>query len=412
MKLSHCWGMSVGLLVAWSLASLHGAELYRVTQLTALPGGTNSNYARALNNHGEVVGRAGADQTKPRSFRWSERSGTQSFTELEAASYSTGARVNDRGDVAGSYDTENAVRPYLRLRDGSVGDLGLLSGDTCGEAIGINNAGHVVGYSSGSHGMRAVLWTPERGIEDLGTLPGGSYSKAVQISQQNAVVGNADSVSGKRAFLWTRGAGMQDLGTLPGDSSAEATAVGDRMTVAGHSTGAEGTRPFLWNRERGMRALDALPGGKYSSPASINRSGAVVGLSDSPLGARAVIWARSGELKDLNALVQAGAPIVLTSAVGINDRGEIVAIGFDASCQCSGTEPTHQCTCNPAGVCSASSAGSCCCPTIPTTMPCHCGAGTNLGGHGGHDNPVRSYLLSPVRETSPERETQAAAYED
>lgn len=78
-----------------------------------------------------------------------------------------------------------------------------------------------------------------------------------------------------------------------------------------------------------MRSLGTLPGGDDSRALSINETGEVVGTSTSSLGLRAVLWTRTGGMQDLNASIPPHSGFVLTAAVGINNRGEIVAIGHD-----------------------------------------------------------------------------------
>ena len=60
----------------------------------------------------------------------------------------------------------------------------------------------------------------------------------------------------------------------------------------------------------------------------INNSGQVIGISTVALGAsHAFIWTSGGGIRDLNDLIAADSQILLVAAVGINDRGQIIAYG-------------------------------------------------------------------------------------
>jgi uncharacterized membrane protein len=78
-----------------------------------------------------------------------------------------------------------------------------------------------------------------------------------------------------------------------------------------------------------MRALDPLGGGFFSRALAINDKGDVVGVSGTFQNARAVLWNAQGTVQDLNVLVSLPPGLVLSEAVGINARGQIVALARD-----------------------------------------------------------------------------------
>ena len=75
-----------------------------------------------------------------------------------------------------------------------------------------------------------------------------------------------------------------------------------------------------------MQDLGTL-GENLSEALSINNSGQVVGVSQTSLGARAFVWTPTGGMQNLNTVIPSTSGVLLTTALGINDAGRIVAIG-------------------------------------------------------------------------------------
>jgi probable HAF family extracellular repeat protein len=197
-------------------------------------------------------------------------------------------------------------------------------------------------------------WT----LVDLGTL-GGFESHAAAVSNSGIVVGCADTASGVHAFAWRDGS-MQDLGTATdppaGDSCA--LAVNDAGVVAGRSgsgevvtwNGATVTHLGIQGDVGGINASGTVVGSYAqggTTHAFMYRGGVVTDLSD-PAAPNAASVAKainaSGQIAGTSAshafLYDGGARRDLgtlggntSSAAGIDDRGDVVGMSFDAFSQ-------------------------------------------------------------------------------
>ena len=121
-----------------------------------------------------------------------------------------------------------------------------------------------------------------------------------------------------------------DLGASRGDWS-NASGINDAGQVVGQAFTAEGsdTQPFITGPDGvGIRDLGTL-GGRYSNASGINDAGQVVGDSVTAEGgyAHAFITGPDGKgMVDLNSLVDLPG-IILTQAAGINNNGQVIAMG-------------------------------------------------------------------------------------
>jgi probable HAF family extracellular repeat protein len=324
----HRVGVSLGVLALLTIVQPGFTQAaYSVTDVVTLEQAWGG-MVRGMNSAGEVVGSA-RFQSGRRGFRLGPDAPTpvERLEGFLGADGSTANAVNELGAVVGAANTAASVRAFLWTRSGGFRNLGSLPGDGASEAWGINRHNDVVGYSSGPDGIEAVIWNSGGSIQGLGWLRDGDYSRAVAVNEGGDVVGTSGKADFTRAFLWTRRSGMEDLGAVPGTDQSFATSINDGGQVVGYASGAPGERAFLWSRRTGMDSLGTLPGGNYSRALAINELGDVVGRSDGPLGLRAVLWRRGTDMHDLNSLIPSGGDFILTEAVGINNRGWILAIG-------------------------------------------------------------------------------------
>jgi probable HAF family extracellular repeat protein len=265
--------------------------------LGTLPGGGTISLATSINASGQIVGTA----------YLANNSGNHGFVYQDYT-------MSDLGTICSSYTDENG-NPKRYCGNSSASDIND-QGAIVGSVNMLGGASHGVLYSNGT-------------ITDLGTL-GGNGSFAMSINALGQIVGGADTAGGARhPFLYTPGQGMQDLGTL-GGTTAHANAINDQGLIVGRSTTASGAvHAFLYDSGR-MQDLGLLPNFPATEAFSINRAGQVVGAAKGGNGyqrsVRAFLYS-DGVLSDLNTLLPANSGWVLLEARGINDAGQIVALG-------------------------------------------------------------------------------------
>jgi probable HAF family extracellular repeat protein len=310
---------------------------YTITNLGSL-GGTVS-VPVAVNNHGEVVGYSDtANNAAAHAFLYHH--GTMTDLGTLGGTISGATSINDRGAIVGVSNVAAGnpqVDAFLE-KGGKLTDLGPISPALVGDgAISINASGIISGLSAGPvdsaierHGAKI----------DLGSLAGiGSVARDLNDSGQ--VVGlsptailsatNGSSVPNVlfHAFLYSHGK-MRDLGTLGGTDST-ANAINNRGAVVGTSdTANDAARHAFLYRHGTMTDLGTL-GGPLSLATAINDKGAVVGDSLTTTSATHGFIDRGGRMVDLNSLIPAGSGFVITDADDINDRGQIVALGYETS---------------------------------------------------------------------------------
>ena len=297
---------------------------YRLTLITS--GSAEGLDVTGMNNRGEVVGtRGGGNGRFP--FVW--RDGQ--FIDLQsrinpAASFIEATGINDRSQIVGFYLVPNTSEFHGFLLDRrQVIDV---QGPPTAEAVflaSINDREQVFGSFYDADFNEGYFINDEGSVQvlDPSFIPTG-------INVSGALSGIQYQGAERRAAIWDDG-----VITPIAPSPSSASDINDRGQVIGAFTDS-GIRPFVW--ERGdLTLLPLLANQTRSGGIDINNSGRIVGQTDfsQPGGTVqiATVW-DNGQVADLNTLIHPDDPlrdfVALQTAVMINDRGEIMAIGRDS----------------------------------------------------------------------------------
>jgi probable HAF family extracellular repeat protein len=232
----------------------------------------------------------------------------------------------------GLFATQRPVLWQMTNGKFTIKDLGNFLDLSDVKAQGINSQGQIVGIATNSFGVdvQPTAWLWQNGVTtNLPTL-GGTGSEAFAINDRGQIAGAAVGTNQGfiHAVIW-QGTSVTDLGTLPGGLFSEAVAVNQNGVAVGVSTFnggdfATGNRHAVLFQNGTVTDLTPINGDNAESfAAAINNHGQIVGGS---LG-HAFIWNSGPGGTDLNTLIPPKSGIILTDANGINDKGQIVAVG-------------------------------------------------------------------------------------
>jgi probable HAF family extracellular repeat protein len=238
--------------------------------------------------------------------------------------------INNTGQIVATvYDSTRSIPRAILWNNGVITDLGTLGGGGA-VAHAINQAGHVVGSSTTStFATHAFLW--QNGVmTDLGTF-GGAASAATDINNAGQVVGTADTSEKypngafvSHAFLWQNGV-MTDLDTPEGPNILP-YAINDVGTIIGVIS-ATNQQYHAARRQNGVVTDLGALGGVQSEAHDINASGQIVGYGSSYQEGYAILW-QADQAVNLNTQIDPGSGWEMSSAVAINDLGQILGSGL------------------------------------------------------------------------------------
>jgi uncharacterized membrane protein len=296
--------------------------------------------------------------------------------------------INNHGEIVGeTIDAKTGARgsPGFRLREGRVETLGLLDGSghrPASHPLAINDAGVAVGYASKGKLHVPVVFEPGKPMRELAVESNGTFTAAYAISNngliagafypgkynisfllngasftalgaigttdkgvvasypsgvndRGQVIGRTSIDGGFGAFLWEAG-NMRALPALPEHAEPGAEIVVYAINNAGQAVGCSGHRnakefvPVLWQPDGRVIKLGSpginTAGARQGCAHGINSKGVVAGFISTPKGDSAFIWDPSAGLRDLNELTRLTGTgwKRLLEAKGVNDRGEII----------------------------------------------------------------------------------------
>jgi probable HAF family extracellular repeat protein len=215
---------------------LRNGKMTNLGALCNLPGSQSS--ARSINDKGSIVGRCPNASGAQTAVLWSDGK----VTDLGGlgGTYSCAQAINSRDDVAGFSKVSGTgyYHPFL-ISNGTMRDLGTMSGWNNAWAWDVNDSGHVVGetFNTNTYGSVERAFLSRNGsLTDLGTL-GGSCVRASAINNWDQVVGTDSGNNRSSAFLYQDGV-MTDLNTLidaqSGWSLKTAEDINDRGMICGN----------------------------------------------------------------------------------------------------------------------------------------------------------------------------------
>ncbi|HTI81659.1 MAG TPA: DUF3466 family protein [Acetobacteraceae bacterium] len=313
-----------------------GLSVYTVTDIG--PMGDIPTAVVSLGDNGVVVG---VSQETP-AFQWvpTKSNGTVGHAtplDVFGSPFVFPAGVNARGDIVGTYVTEDGQPHGFMIHNGKAKDIGTLGGPSS-VANAINDHDLVVGASMTAAGaINAISYDGK--LHNLGTTHSGDqYSEAFSVNEAGVAVGRSGpEPSASVAAVFFNGH-AQSLGTLGGDTSSS-TDINNLNVIVGFSQmigGAE--HGFIYGSlVPGARMKDiGTLGGPNSIAGSINDRGVIVGQADTPATATtglpdAFVDILGVKMFDLNNLISTGAHAHwdLVQALSINERGQIAGIGLE-----------------------------------------------------------------------------------
>lgn len=305
---------------------------YTVTDLGAIGNGSDVGYnGWGINNKGQVTGEA---YNHACLWNGGKRIDIAPLDHTDSRAYD----INDQGQVVGHMAVSPTYHAFL-WQNKRLTDIG--TDNNWSDANAINDKGQIAGTADiVGHYHHAVLWEKGR-MRDLGTL-GCHYGVGTGINNHGDIVGFSGIADDQNqlGFLWSGGK-MKSLGTMPGFTDYAPNAINDNCQITGWafsfdmkthaSVGPD--RAFLWEKGK-MRELGTL-GGHDSHAYGINSLGQVVGWANSVYGQQEAFLFTDGKMLNLNTLLPTpkDASLIdtlsrhLSMALGINDKGQIIAFG-------------------------------------------------------------------------------------
>ncbi len=315
----------LGLVVA---GQSHAATVYKVIGIPPVGPGTSLS---SMNESGQIVGSSSAADGTRQAFIYDHGTVTYLGSLLGGDMYGMG--INAVGQVTGvGLSPDNSVQHAYLYSAGSLIDLGTLRVDESegydeSGGYAVNDRGQVSGFASTGSGHHAFLYSGGV-MHDLGDF-GEDEGSGNDVNEAGQVAGFSALHNDSHAFLYSGGV-MHDLGTLGGFNST-ATAIDELGNVVGYAQYdwlSAAYHAFLYS---GGSMLDlGTLGGDSSFAADINDIGQIIGNSNTTSSSLHAFLYSDGVMRDLNDLIAPSfqADWTLTSAISINNKGEILGSGI------------------------------------------------------------------------------------
>ncbi len=304
------------------------ATMYTFTALNFIP--------TAINDGGQIVGTTipSPDSSKTQVLFYG--SGVVSQLLVAGATSMTVTGINDDGSVIGDAMVNGAIHPYMATNGDTVDLFDQLGSATL---TGINLQGQIVGdtangesflYSQGK--MTAIMkpnsGTDVTGINNKDQIVGSELTGVTAASQ-------CGGTGGDRAMIFGTSGSAQNLGLPYGCASSTAVAINNAGMVLGQSGTVTDNRAFIYNMLTGQTTVLPTLGGTMNNVNAMNKEGEVVGTANLCTDPRQKCYNQfvatlyeNGILYNLNSFLPPDSGWTLTSALGINDTGQIIAEGF------------------------------------------------------------------------------------
>ncbi len=306
---------------------------YRVTDI----GANRSGQSVFINSSGQVAGSyfAGSSVTAENGglhgFLWEH--GKRTYLSLPPAYTGTiVCGINNHEQIAGNLDdtTDGAVLVIVShaffWKHGKMLDLGAPGSEKVSEARGINDKGEIVGraYISG----RPVEDDPALTEHHAFVCRNGQFTdlglgEADAINSKGQIAGEIPGSVHVNAALWIKGQ-VVNLGIW-----GSASAINNKGKVLIQNANVQ---PVVWQNWH-IQLLPILSWAAATTAISLNNRGQIVGYAWSKQNhwsaqkQRALLW-QHGSVYNLNSSIAPHCGWVLTSATGINDKGQIVGNGL------------------------------------------------------------------------------------
>lgn len=316
------------------------AQTYTVTDLGAVaPDVVSAGYG--LNG----VGQASGTSSNPSGAIDTLFSGGHAFNlgTLEPGDVSVATAINDSAEVVGYEffisEPGNTSHAWL-YSNGTLTDIHSPTLFPQGTTPhGINRSGVVVGQGNlTSSSFHAFVYASGQ-MADIGP-PGSLQASAVAINDAGQVVGNYYTAPGNAGpFVYANGT-FNFLGQ-PAGTSASAAGINSIGQVAGSIYFNNGAPPHVAVFSSGAWTDLGLFGGVATHGTGINTAGQVIATAFFPVksyhpfvpGKHVALIFRNNSLADLNKSISSTSGFTLTDSIAINDAGQILCDGTNASGQ-------------------------------------------------------------------------------